>query len=749
MKRLRRSPNPENVPYSHLRDFILESRKRTFRRYFLTFLSILLVFAIFFFAGLKISSRLLLKKTVRIAEESLQNGVTKLEEQLSIYSQVGLNLYLSSQIHAISVNEDRLDYYDVYTARVFFRNSVHILENQPFCGYYLKNDTFLLSAGFFPTTERGLSKLFYCEEYPDLHDWFRCISSAESEKLLPAMTYRFENGTKKEALTYTVRFASISDTPGELFFVILPVADAEMILLPASQTIDGNLTVSVSSGGEPKTLWQSGTYEESRCRYTVSASGKSGITASLAISDSVIASEMGEATRTFTVLGLVFFAAGLLCTIILTLRSTYQLMTLLSAAAQLDATGSVDIQSVKLSREHQYCLSILSNSGTALKAYEEELENQAAGKLYWAFVSLLSGEDVRFPLDIRKAPYALLLLRLPAAESDDDLRAQSMLRKIVSTRQPEAPGILCAALCRTAVLLMPEERLEQEKRKLTAELKLSDSPDFQMVTAGSLHTPEDIRKAYEEAQHFLRLCSLNHSGGHDVDLMSAPRGYGEESDLLAKFSFEAVFQLIIGGQTAVLADMLDESVAWFRERGYVSEYAVRYIYDSCAACLHTIAVRFPAASPENGIPEYTSRSGVAELFSSLRAALISSDERLREIYEAEKLTRAREIVAFINDNLGNPDLYTKFVTEHFGITEKELQTCVQHVTGTSFFNYVETMRMTEAQKLLLGTTLEISRIGTMCGYRSGVSFARAFNRYFDMPPSKMRERARSESSSGS
>ena len=100
----------------------------------------------------------------------------------------------------------------------------------------------------------------------------------------------------------------------------------------------------------------------------------------------------------------------------------------------------------------------------------------------------------------------------------------------------------------------------------------------------------------------------------------------------------------------------------------------------------------------------------------------------------------REVVRMIDENLGNPDLYIRMVTERFQITEAHLQRIMRKATGCSFFEYVDQCRMTLARQLLAQTRLPVAQIMGQCGYSTTNSFYKAFKRCYGVSPTALRER---------
>lgn len=97
-----------------------------------------------------------------------------------------------------------------------------------------------------------------------------------------------------------------------------------------------------------------------------------------------------------------------------------------------------------------------------------------------------------------------------------------------------------------------------------------------------------------------------------------------------------------------------------------------------------------------------------------------------------------DICGYIDENLDNPELYTKLVADHFNISEPTLQKIIRTAKGQSFFDYVESRRLEKARQLLVSSDLPIAEIATRCGYSSINSFYKVFKRKSPLTPKELR-----------
>lgn len=97
-----------------------------------------------------------------------------------------------------------------------------------------------------------------------------------------------------------------------------------------------------------------------------------------------------------------------------------------------------------------------------------------------------------------------------------------------------------------------------------------------------------------------------------------------------------------------------------------------------------------------------------------------------------------EIVSYIYRNSAE-DLQTKSVSEHFGISPKELNRILLFQVEMNFSDYLNFIRVNRASELLLETDKSILTIALEVGYNTEKSLVRNFNRFRSMTPGNFRK----------
>lgn len=102
---------------------------------------------------------------------------------------------------------------------------------------------------------------------------------------------------------------------------------------------------------------------------------------------------------------------------------------------------------------------------------------------------------------------------------------------------------------------------------------------------------------------------------------------------------------------------------------------------------------------------------------------------------------AARVLSFIRDNYMEDCICVQYVAKHFGLPERSVSAMVNQETGLTFGEYLLQLRMQKAGVLLCTTTLEVKKVGEMCGYFSESTFFRVFKKYYNKTPSQYRKDA--------
>lgn len=97
------------------------------------------------------------------------------------------------------------------------------------------------------------------------------------------------------------------------------------------------------------------------------------------------------------------------------------------------------------------------------------------------------------------------------------------------------------------------------------------------------------------------------------------------------------------------------------------------------------------------------------------------------------------INSYIYTNI-EEQLSVSMIADHFNYSESHLRLLYRKAMGISIGDYMKSIKMRLAQKLLVTTNKKVSEISIICGYNSVYAFSRAFKNYSEVSPKEYRNR---------
>lgn len=105
--------------------------------------------------------------------------------------------------------------------------------------------------------------------------------------------------------------------------------------------------------------------------------------------------------------------------------------------------------------------------------------------------------------------------------------------------------------------------------------------------------------------------------------------------------------------------------------------------------------------------------------------------------------KVSEIVKFINENY-YLDLSIELLAEKFSISTSYISKIFKEVTDTTIIQYVNNIRIKEAQKLLRNSTMNVTEISLEVGFNNLTHFGRVFKQKTNLSPLKYRQLSQTE-----
>lgn len=136
--------------------------------------------------------------------------------------------------------------------------------------------------------------------------------------------------------------------------------------------------------------------------------------------------------------------------------------------------------------------------------------------------------------------------------------------------------------------------------------------------------------------------------------------------------------------------------------------------------------------------EYDERELPKENLERLRKCLLEVHDAIQQQQDCGEKNMMEQIVSYVRADMNDSNLCAASVAEHFGISEKRVYEAVRQVTDMSFGEFLVSVRMKRAAKLLSTTQDSIADIVEACGYPGSSTFYRIFKKFHGVPPGAYR-----------
>lgn len=160
-------------------------------------------------------------------------------------------------------------------------------------------------------------------------------------------------------------------------------------------------------------------------------------------------------------------------------------------------------------------------------------------------------------------------------------------------------------------------------------------------------------------------------------------------------------------------------------------YNVRFVVRSTA---HELDLPLPEADAM----EYREEMRQKENFRQLETLVSTLFDRMRVREEMDAEQTLDGVVRHIREHFSDPDLSAAAVAARFGLPVKSVYAAVRDKTEMNFNEYLVSVRMKEAAKLLCTTARSVDEIGASCGYPAQSTFYRVFKKYYGESPNRYR-----------
>ena len=183
---------------------------------------------------------------------------------------------------------------------------------------------------------------------------------------------------------------------------------------------------------------------------------------------------------------------------------------------------------------------------------------------------------------------------------------------------------------------------------------------------------------------------------------------------------------------------------------FTNEFIMYPQGDKVFSCFETAYFKNPPIRElvENVEREFVKKDRYSEeLIAGYIREIIVKLKRLTEENRSEEYSHTNPVVQsavhYISENYGQ-ELSLTMLAEIFAMSESHFSRQFKMFTGFGVNEYISTLRVKNAEKLLVTTKLPITEIAQNCGFNSSSYFAAVFKKVRGMSPGEVRRKRRAE-----
>lgn len=139
------------------------------------------------------------------------------------------------------------------------------------------------------------------------------------------------------------------------------------------------------------------------------------------------------------------------------------------------------------------------------------------------------------------------------------------------------------------------------------------------------------------------------------------------------------------------------------------------------------------------LPSFNQVLPLPDLLDSLRDFSLRLCALRNEQKNKKKSRHTEQVMHYIQEHFSDSDFSAETAAAGLSISANTVFAAVREETGRSFGNYVEELRLSRAEQLLLTTDLPGTRIWELCGFGSEKTFYRAFSKKHGVSPNQWKK----------
>ena len=513
--------------------------------------------------------------------------------------------------------------------------------------------------------------------------------------------------------------------------VLTAVIDIDRLIAQmdlADALTDGFIEISAAAG---RLLYTTGDPGNRQFTLVQSTTTIPGLLFTLGIPESLYQARMASVTRTI----FWYFGAAITLGILLSLFFAWHYYR--SMASTLTFLEKIGIQRNGLRDDQAYihnALTALNNMKNQADNANRELSSQSAQAFLEKLIRNGSDDPDRdrrltavYPQFQRQYRLVLVLFQSPGDTSHDLSRVMALLNLNERFRR----GVFLQLAADEYVVIIPDENEEPIRQDDLEELARQHEKLYAVALRLVISRPAEgatgLHACYASCTSLSRF--MDEERVVIADHLQALPFMPDPQDL------ESIRRLVLEGQAFKARQLVFR--LWHELSCTPSEdpTAIGQLYYKIRSKLEEAADQVGLTV---GLPNFDSRLSLIEQAFLLTAAIdrLAADlQGLRRKADHSVLDR---LMAYMQEQFRNPEITVQSAADRLNLSRKTVDRLCKAHTGTTFFEYLETLRLQEAARLLRQTDLAVNDVAQRSGFATASTFYKSFRRQYAVSPSTYR-----------
>lgn len=584
----------------------------------------------------------------------------------------------------------------------------------------------------------------------DANQWFSYINGFSGPSHLFPIRKVSVMGRTDDVLVYSCRMPLSSNSTKQLLFSMISGSHVSSLLSLSGVFADTVLTL---SGEDGTVLYKVGAENASGRYASIIAESKSGfpLSAQLLIPEAAFSAQLSSFNRMYLYFILLFLLVGAVVAVVLSYRSSRPVIHLLDSVKGYMPQEASKTKS-RSGDAYQYLESYLEGAENRFRDYQTMLNEQEKMLRSYTFQTIATRPDPdeneisrakhyfkNFP-----ARYKLVSFSLNIDLQQELERFSSCQVVLMSIVSKELPFYTAHFLGRHLLAVisddLPKEKLDASLLKIRMAFEDAANAEITVAVSSVMNGLEMLNTARRQTQLLLR-ASVK------------PITYMEETNYeMSSFNSSRIFHstnrfynCIVNADGLHAAEVLDEVLRYMASCHTVNRQYTAILFHMFYVQLLRLREEMGLAELQSAaLPEYDPMAGMDALMKPVKDYAVWAADIIARHREKEHSVLADRVLSFIDENIGNADLCLSLAADLLNMTENEIKRILAGAVSKTFFDYIDTKRMTLVKEKLLNSDQSISEIMEQCGYRSLNTLYKAFKRTYGISPSQMRSRQKGQ-----